>query len=87
MADTFDEIPIEQVTEGDIVDGHGKTAKVVHLDRVTSADGAEAMLVTFETDDGATFDAQYPTGTPVRRFPEAKWGSAQSPTPHVQPGE
>jgi hypothetical protein len=87
MAETFDEIPIEQVAEGDIVDGHGKTAKVVHLDRTTSAAGAEVVLVTFEADNGETFDAEYPTGTPVRRFPEAKWGSPQSPTPHVPPGE
>jgi hypothetical protein len=83
MAETFDEIPIEQVAEGDIVDRHGTTAKVVHLDRTTTADGADVVLVTFEADHGETFDAEYAIGTPVHRFPEAKWGSPESPTPHA----
>ncbi|MET0897946.1 MAG: hypothetical protein ABWY45_08550 [Mycobacterium sp.] len=87
MAETFDEIPIEQVAEGDIVDRDGKSAKVVHLDSTTTADGADSVLVTFEVDDGETFDAEYTTGTLVRRFPESKWGSPQSPTPHVPSAE
>jgi hypothetical protein len=82
MADTFDEIPIEQVAAGDIVVRDGDSAKVVHLDRTTAGDGTDALLVTFETDDGATFDATYAVGTSVRRHPGAKWESGQSPTPH-----
>lgn len=87
MSETFEEIPIEQVTEGDIVDGHDTTAKVVHLDSTTSADGTDSVLVTFEGDNGETFDVEYATGTLVRRFSESKWGSAQSPTPHVPSAE
>jgi hypothetical protein len=85
MAETFDEIPIDQVAEGDLVDRDGKTAKVVHKDSTTAADGAASILVTFETDNGETFDAEYPAGTVVSRFPESKWESAQSPTPHNEP--
>ena len=85
MADTVDEIPIEQVAEGDIVDRDGTSAKVVFLDRTTTQDGTEAVLVTFETDNGETFDAEYAVGAVVRRSPESKWGSAQSPTPHTNP--
>ena len=87
MSETSDEIPIEQVAEGDIVDVHGKSAKVVHLDSTTAADGTDSVLVTFEGDNGETFDAEYATGTLVHRFPESKWGSAQSPTPHVPSAE
>lgn len=85
MADTSDEIPIEQVAEGDIVDRDGTSAKVVFLDRTTAEDGSDALLVTFETDNGETFDAEYAVGAMVRRSPESKWGSVQSPTPHTDP--
>jgi hypothetical protein len=87
MAETFDEIPIEQVAEGDIVDSDGKSAKVVHKDSTTAADGTDSVLVTFEAEHGETFDAEYTIGTLVRRFPESKWGSAQSPTPHAPTAE
>lgn len=83
MAETFDEIPIDQVAEGDLVDRDGKSAKVVHKDDTTDKDGAASILVTFETDNGETFDIEYASGTVVRRFPESKWESAQSPTPHT----
>ena len=85
MAETFDQIPIEQVAEGDIVDRDGKSAKVVFLDRTTTADGTDSVLVTFETDNGETFDTEFTLGTLVRRFPESKWESTQSPTPHTNP--
>ncbi|MGB3485533.1 MAG: hypothetical protein WBB07_25370 [Mycobacterium sp.] len=82
MAETFDEIPIDQVAAGDIVDRDGHTAKVVHKDTTTADDGTEVILVTFEIDGGETFQTEYPAGTVVRRTPDAKWGSTQSPTPH-----
>jgi hypothetical protein len=92
MADSSDEIPtdevpIDEVAAGDIVDNKGKAAKVVHMDATTSDDGAAAVLVTFEIDGGETFDVEYPSGTRVRRFPEAKWESEQSPTPHTNGSE
>jgi hypothetical protein len=85
MAETFDEIPIDQVAEGDIVDKDGVAAKVVFMDRTTDDNGSEMIVVTFETDNGETFDAELAAGTVVRRFPESKWESTQSPTPHTQP--
>jgi len=87
MAETFDEIPIEQVAEGDIVNTDGKSAKVVFKDRTTAADGTESLVVTYELDNGETFDTEYAIGTLVRRFPESKWESEQSPTPHTEAGE
>ena len=87
MAETFDEIPISEVAPGDIVDEQGKTAKVVHKDATTGSDGTESMLITYEIDNGETFDIEYPATTKVRRFPESKWESPQSPTPHTPAGE
>jgi hypothetical protein len=70
---------IDDVAPGDIVavDGEGQF-KVVFKD--ANADG---FLVTFESDDGATFDKQYAAGTEVTRALESKWESDQSPTDHT----
>lgn len=38
-------------------------------------------LVTFEGDDGETFQLDVAAGEPVKRSLESKWESAQSPTP------
>ena len=70
---------IDDVTPGDIVSLQDRSGahKVVHKEEV-----AAGYLVTFEADDGQTFQRELPAGTPVRRALEAKWESAQSPTPH-----
>ncbi len=71
---------IDDVTPGDIVvvdrgDG-AQPYKVVH-----KAHSDAGFLVTFEDDDAATFQLDLATGTRVTRSLEAKWESAQSPTP------
>lgn len=70
---------IDDVAAGDIVvvdrGGSQQSCKVVHMD--SSDDG---YLVTFETDDGATFQVGYPAGTCVVRSMHAKWESAQTNT-------
>lgn len=72
---------INDVAPGDIVtvdrDGTAGPAKVVHKEDV---DGG--FLLTFEAADAQTFQVRYPAGARVTRALEAKWGSAQSPTPH-----
>jgi hypothetical protein len=80
---------IDDVTPGDLVAvdrGTGEAApyKVVFKD--STADRA-AYLVTFEDDDGETFQVEYAAGTRVTRSLEAKWESGQSPTPHQPPTE
>jgi hypothetical protein len=77
---------IDDVAPGDVVTldpgtGDERTAKVVFVesDRPGSDDG---FVVTFETDDGETFQRTVPAGTVVRRELESKWESDQSPTPH-----
>ena len=67
---------IDDVAPGDIVALDGGAYKVVHKDSVDSG-----FLVTFEADDGATFEREFPAGTPAERSLESKWESAQSPTP------
>lgn len=72
---------IDDVTPGDIIAvdrGSGeKPYKVVFKD---PTDGG--YLVTFENDGGETFELDLAAGTRVKRSLEAKWESAQSPTPH-----
>lgn len=73
---------IDDVAPGDIVTvdrgtGDPQPYKVVHKD----AD-AGTYVVTFEQDDGETFQEQFPAGTRVTRSLGAKWESGQSPTPH-----
>jgi hypothetical protein len=81
MSNVSADDPIEEVAVGDLVavdEGAGATPyKVVHKDE---RDGT--YVITFEADDGATFQKEYAPGTSVNRSLEAKWESAQSPTPH-----
>jgi hypothetical protein len=77
---------IDDVTPGDIVavdrgTGQARPYKVVFKE--STAGGA--YLVTFEDDDGETFQVEYAAGTRVSRALEAKWESGQSPTAHKPP--
>ncbi|MFV8047982.1 hypothetical protein [Mycobacterium sp. 48b] len=71
--------PIDDVAPGDVVAlGTGEpVCKVVHKERTDSG-----YLVTFETDDGETFQRELAKGTRVTRSLESKWESTQSPTAH-----
>lgn len=81
MSNISENDPIEDVAPGDIVlvdRGSGTVpCKVVHKDDI---DGTCA--VTYEVDDGETFQVEYAAGARVTRSLEAKWESGQSPTPH-----
>ncbi|OBI81161.1 hypothetical protein [Mycobacterium sp. E740] len=76
---------IEDVAPGDIVlverDAGTVPCKVVHK---AAEDGGPdgKCVVTYEVDDGATFQVEYAAGTRVTRSLEAKWESDQSPTQH-----
>ena len=81
MAGTSDDARIDAVAPGDIVAldrGDGEHAyKVVHKEEAEAG-----YLVTFEGDDGETFQLQMAADEPVKRSLESKWESTQSPTPH-----
>ena len=81
MAESSVDGRIDAVAPGDIVAldrGAGEHAyKVVHKEESESG-----YLITFEGDDGETFQLQIAAGEPVKRSLEAKWESPQSPTPH-----
>jgi hypothetical protein len=83
MAELGNKERIEDVSAGDIVAidrGCGEQPyKVVFKD---SADAG--YLVTFEDDDGNTFQLELAAGTTVPRALESKWESPQSPTPHTE---
>lgn len=72
---------IDDVTPGDIIAvdrGSGaQPYKVVFKDATD-----EGYLVTLESDGGETFQLDLAAGTTVERSLEAKWESAQSPTPN-----
>ena len=74
---------IDDVSPGDIIAvdrGSGaKPYKVVFMDSTDTG-----YLVTFEDDDGETFQLELAAGTTVERSLEAKWESAQSPTPNLE---
>ena len=74
---------IEDVSPGDIVAvdrGSGEQPyKVVFKDAANAG-----YVVTFEDDDGETFQLELAAGTTVRRSLESKWESPQSPTPHTE---
>lgn len=74
---------IDEVAPGDIVSldrGAGEQAyKVVHKESTDSG-----FMITFEGDDGETFQLEMGAGTPVKRSLESKWESSQSPTPHSE---
>lgn len=73
---------IDDVTPGDLIAvdrGSGERPyKVVFKD---ATDGG--YLVTLESDGGETFQLDLPADTRVTRALEAKWESAQSPTPNA----
>ena len=78
--------PIGDVAPGDIVlaaRGAEEPApyKVVHKDD-TGDENSATVLLTFEDDDGETFDVEYPADARVTRALEAKCESEQSPTQH-----
>lgn len=81
MAESSVDGLIDAVAPGDIVAldrGDGEHAyKVVHKEEADSG-----YLITFEGDDGETFQLQLAAGAPVKRSLESKWESVQSPTPH-----
>lgn len=70
---------IDEVAPGDVITlGTGEpVCKVVYREDTDSG-----VLVTFEGDDGETFQRELPADTPVTRTLESKWESSQSPTPH-----
>ncbi|MGV0871356.1 hypothetical protein [Mycolicibacterium sp. XJ879] len=82
MANISENDPIDDVAPGDIVRvavGGAEPApyQVVHQD---ARDGA--VVVTYQDDDGATFEVEYAPDARVTRSLEAKWESEQSPTQH-----
>ncbi|MGN7778580.1 hypothetical protein ACTJJE_03555 [Mycolicibacterium sp. 22603] len=79
MTDTPTDGIIDDVAPGDIVSVPNRAGdhKVVHKEEREAG-----HLVTFETDDGETFQLELAAGTPARRALESKWESTQSPTPH-----
>lgn len=80
MSEPLTDSRIADVAPGDIIffdGGAGERAyKVVHKE---SADAA--YLITFEGDDGETFQHELPADAQVKRSLESKWESTQSPTP------
>lgn len=70
---------IDDVAPGDLTGlGTGEPAcKVVHKEAAESG-----FVVTFEGNDGETFQRELAAGTPVTRSLESKWESTQSPTRH-----
>lgn len=83
MSEAADTDRIEDVSPGDVISvdrGSGaQPCKVVH----TNAAGT-GHVVTFEDDDGETFQLELAAGTTVQRSLQSKWESAQSPTPHAE---
>ncbi len=79
--------PIDDVADGDLIaverDSETRPFKVVFKSAEHTADGT-VYTVSFEDDDGETFQLDYPAGTRVTRSLESKWESGQSPTPHSE---
>lgn len=79
MTDSYGSI--DAIAPGDLVAlDHGsdeREYKVVH----TQATDA-GFLITFEDDDGETFEREFSADAAVKRSLESKWESSQSPTPH-----
>ncbi|MBU8808331.1 hypothetical protein KL953_05445 [Mycolicibacterium goodii] len=80
MSDNNVSARIGDVAPGDVITlGTGEpVCKVVHREEIESG-----LLITFEGDDGETFQRELPADTPVTRTLESKWESSQSPTPHT----
>jgi hypothetical protein len=78
---------IDDVAPGDIIavdhgTGNPQPSKVVFKEVNTDAAGTAIVTVTFEDDDGETFQREIPAGTVVTHAMESKWESDDSPTPH-----
>lgn len=73
---------INEVAPGDIITlGAGEPAgKVVHKEPTESG-----FLITFEGEEGETFQREVAGDAPVKRSLESKWESTQSPTAHRRP--
>ena len=74
---------IDDVAPGDIIaidrgTGEAQPSKVVFKQ---SDEDADVYTVTFEDDDGETFQREIPAGTVVTHAMESKWESGESPTP------
>ena len=75
---------IDDVAPGDLITvDHGgeqtQPAKVVFKD---FDEQAGVYTVTFEGEDGETFQRDVPAGTVVTHAMQSKWESGESPTPH-----
>jgi hypothetical protein len=75
---------IDDVAPGDIIavdrdNGQTQPSKVVFKDL---DEQRSVYTVTFEDDDGETFQREVPAGTVVNHAMESKWESEESPTPH-----
>jgi hypothetical protein len=82
---------IDDVAPGDIItvdrgNGESQPSKVVFKDRDKGGDDAVVYIITFEDDDGETFQQTIPAGTVVTHAMESKWESGESPTPHNTDG-
>ncbi|MGV0794808.1 hypothetical protein, partial [Mycolicibacterium sp. XJ1819] len=76
---------IDDVAPGDVVlvsrgSEDARPYKVVHKE---ASGGPATFVVTFEADNGETFQLDYPAGTRVTRALQAKWESSQSPTDNL----
>ncbi len=74
---------IDDVAPGDLIavheDAQAQPSKVVFKD---FDEKTSVYTVTFEDDDGETFQREIPAGTVVAHAMESKWESDQSPTAH-----
>lgn len=82
MANISENDRVSDVAPGDIVlvaraGAEPAPHQVVHKD---ARDGA--VVLTYQTDDGTTFQVEYAADARVTRSLEAKWASEQSPTRH-----
>jgi hypothetical protein len=83
MAEAGNKDRIDDISPGDIVAVDRGSGEQPY--KVVFKDPAEAgYVVTFEDDDGDTFQLELAAGTTVRRSLESKWESPQSPTPHTE---
>jgi hypothetical protein len=87
MSNVSADDPIDDVADGDIIaverESGTRPYKVVFKSAEQTAEGT-VYTITFEDDDGETFQLDYPAGTRVTRTLESKWESGQSPTPHSE---
>jgi hypothetical protein len=78
---------IDDVAPGDIIaisrgTGDPQPSKAVFKQVSKDAAGTAVFTVTFEDDDGETFQREIAAGTVVTHAMESKWESDESPTPH-----